>query len=483
MYDSGRAFYGRQSVLNVLSDHLDAIRETGRGRIVAMRGRRQVGKSTVLERFVDSSGVPSVFVSAVFGASVQQQVADATSAIVESRHPLPNAGLLAQTPASSWREWFGRIALAAQEGPVVVVLDEFPWLVTGDPTLEGELQTQWDRVLEHLPVLFVLVGSDVTMMDRLATHGRPLFGRVRPMVVPPLNPADIAEALPRSSATEVFDGYLVTGGYPRLVADLAQSGGRVQDYVRRSLQDVFSPLVATARLTMDAEFADGPAAYQVLSAIGADDKSTPGFTDIAGAIGDAEERTRVHTAITRALKTLAGDKGLIEREQPAWAPASSRLVRYRIADPYLRFWFRYVERQIDSISRGRSDLAIDGFNRDWLSWRGRSIEPVVRDALTRLAPADPHLAGVESVRAWWVRNNSVEVDAVAMSREKSVLLATIKWRNEGEVSEREVSQLRAHRAVVPRADDALIAAISPRGNRPEGADVAYGAAELLAAWS
>ena len=35
-----------------------------------------------------------------------------------------------------------------------------------------------------------------------------------------MNPGEVAEALPGLPPKDVFDGYLVTGGYPRLVADL-----------------------------------------------------------------------------------------------------------------------------------------------------------------------------------------------------------------------------------------------------------------------
>lgn len=481
---SGARFFGRREVLGALGGHLDAVTEGRTGRIVALRGRRQVGKSTVVERFVESADRPYVFVTGVFQGSLTKQLSDATAAIHESTCALPDAELLTQSPAGSWREWLGRLAIAARSGPVIAVLDEFPWLTGADPTLEGELQAQWDRNLAKLPVLLILIGSDVAMMDRLASYGRPLFGRLSALVVPALNPAEIAEALPGRSAVEVFDAYLVTGGYPRLVSDLASRRSRsVADYVRSSLADLYSPLVTTARLSLDAEFPEPQSACQVLSAIGSSDSGNPGFTDILGSISDATERKRAETATTRALRMLTETKGLIERELPAWASPSSKLRRYRVTDPYLRFWFRYIERNVDRIARGRSDLAIASFDRDWQTWRGQSIEPVVRDALQRLALADPHLHEVESVLPWWVRDNSVEVDVVAVEAETTALVGTIKWRAKGSVTAAEIEQLRLHRRHVPRAETALLAAISPIRAVPKGADVAYSAADLLGAWS
>lgn len=475
-------FYGRHTTLRALSAQLAHVASTGTGRLIAVRGRRQIGKSTVIERFLATANTPYVFVTGVFQATASQQLADAATALRESRAPLPDAGLFAESAPGSWTQWLSGIALAARTGPVIVVLDEFPWLAAAEPSLEGQLQAQWDRTLERLPVLVILIGSDVTMMDRLAQHDRPLFGRVTPLIVPALNPAEIAEALPNQSAVSVFDAAMITGGYPRLVTDLARSSVTPRQYVRDALADDFSPLVTTARLSLDAEFPEPQAAYQVLSAIGANERGNPSFGDLLGALGPSGEPKSQETALTRALRTLTDTKGMIVRETPAWSPPASRLRRYRLTDPYLRFWFRYIERNIERISRGRIDLAVSAFDRDWPSWRGRAVEPFVREALNRLAITDPALQGVEEVRAWWNRDATIEVDVVAISAQRSTLIGTVKWRERGGVTRADLAELREQRARLPRAEDAALAAISAAGPAPVGADYAFTADDLLHAW-
>ncbi|MDR0990975.1 MAG: DUF234 domain-containing protein, partial [Propionibacteriaceae bacterium] len=232
----------------------------------------------------------------------------------------------------------------------------------------------------------------------------------------------------------------------------------------------------------DAEFPEPTVAARVLAAIGADDTAHPGFKDVLSTIGDAVDRKKLETALTRSLTLLWHRKKLIECERPAWAAANSRLRRYRLTDPYLRFWFRYVDKAQDQIARGRADLAQAAFRRDWSSWRGRTIEPVIREALDHLAVTDSRLAGVESVRPWWTRDNQTEIDVVALTATQSALLGTIKWRPNKPVSASEMRTLRHAGSAVPRSQDAVFAAISPSGEKPEGADVAFGAEDLLAAW-
>ena len=111
------------------------------------------------------------------------------------------------------------------------------------------------------------------------------------------------------------------------------------------------------------------------------------------------------------------------------------------------------------------------------------MEPVARQALLRLALTDSHLTGVETVQPWWVRDNSVEVDVVAATSSATAVVGTIKWRTDGGITNSELTRLSAQRALVPRAEKALLAAICPSGQAPKQADVAYSAANLITAWA
>ena len=451
--------------------------------MLAVRGRRQVGKSTAVTAFVESADASYLYATGIKGAPGRAQLAAVAEAARGANRPVADASLLFSEAPTSWRDLLGRLAVAARTGPIVVVLDEFPWLIESDASIEGELQALWDRTLDKLPILLILIGSDVAMMQRVSEHDRPLFGRTQQLVVAALNPAEVASALLGRSATDVFDSYLVTGGYPRLVATYAAARNAAA-YVQKSLQDEHSDLVVSARLSLDAEFADSAAAYRVLSAIGGSEVAHPGFNDVVAAISDPSEREAAKTATTRALAVLTAVKDVVRLDVPAGAPPNSKLRRYRITDPYLRFWFRFVERQIDNISRGRADIAQSRFEAGWQSWRGRAIEPVVHDALTRLAATDARLSGSETVGAWWNRDNSVEVDAVARDADSVLAVGTIKWRSRGGVTSGEVATLAAARAAVPGAKDARLLAISPHGAAARvGADSSFTAEDLFAAWN
>jgi hypothetical protein len=184
------------------------------------------------------------------------------------------------------------------------------------------------------------------------------------------------------------------------------------------------------------------------------------------------------------MKVLAEVKQIVAVDFPG-GRLDSRLKRYRIADSYLRFWFRFVEPQLRNIEIGRPDLAVEAFRRSWASWRGKAIEPIVREAVLRLAVPDRAgaLTGIESVNAWWERSGTHEFDLVGAGHDGLPLaVGSVKWREASPFGERDLAKLAIARSVVPHAERAALIAVSPRGVAP-GVDVnlVLDAADLLAA--
>jgi uncharacterized protein len=473
-------FVGRRGHLADLTARFGRVAAEGRGEMLAVRGRRQVGKSRLYTEFVESGGVPHVFFTAVKNGSVAVQMEAFQRDAGESAGSVPAGEVLFEDVPANWSTLLGQLRLVAASGPLVVVLDEFPWACETAPTLEGELQNAWDRYLQHLPILLILVGSDVAMMARLTEHDRPLYGRAGEEVIRPFNPAEVAEAIDTSNPMVAFDAYLTTGGYPKLVDDVRRSGS-VRSYVARGLRDENTDLVVVAQRSLEAEFPADAQARRVLSAIGGHDVGQSTFSTVVGMLGNDAATSGV--VLTRSLRVLSEQKQVLTIEHPAGAKSNTRQRRYRVADPYLRFWFRFIEPHIANITRGRGDVALAAFEAGWSSWRGLAIEPVVRDAVLRLAPSLPLLAAVTDVAPWWSRDNSVEVDVVASAGTRVVALGSVKWRERRRVTVSELQDLSAARSTVPHSGAARLVVVCPAGvDSSVDADVVLSAADLLEAW-
>lgn len=441
------------------------------GRCLFVRGRRRVGKSRLVEEFCRRAGVPYVYFTAA--RQGDREIANFVAEI--SGSTLPGRGRVDGLIAGTWDAAFGLLdAALPDDAPAVVVLDEFPYLVDDDPTIEAVLQKQWDRVLSRRRVLLLLIGSDLAMMEALDSYGRPLHQRGSEFVVAPLSPRKTAEIVGARTAADAFDAYLVTGGLP-LVCNDWSAGTPMWEYIDGTLAESTSPLIVSGERMLAAEFPVEALPREVLTRIGSGERT---FSNIARAAGGLQA-----TSLTRALGLLIS-KSVVARDLPISTKKSAE-PRYRIDDPYLRFWLRFIGPHLAEIERGRSDRVVARIRRDWAAWRGRAIEPIVREALTRLSPIDG-LPPADVVGGFWTRTNVPEIDIIGADRgpiaKRLAYAGTIKWLEDEALGSAEVDALVAALAAVPGATGGLpLVAVSRAGVTARNA-VALGPDDLIEAF-
>ena len=466
-------FVGRDAELGLLADRFAGVAAGGGrpGECLLIRGRRRVGKSRLVEEFVDREAVPNLYFTAA-GAPVEDELRRLAADAATST--LPGRELLAAAHPRSWDDAFQVLAAALPDDtPSVVVLDEVPYLMDAHHVFEGVLQRAWDRQLSRKPLLLILIGSDLSMMEALNDYGRPFHQRGREMVVGPLNPADLAAMLDLPAA-DAIDAALVTGGLP-LIASEWPRGATADEFLAGALRDPTSALLISAERSLAAEFPAALQARTVLTAIGSGERT---FANIAQAAGGLSA-----TPLQRSLALLS-DKRIVVGELPL-STRPSRERRYRVVDSYLRFWLRFLADYTGEIERGRGDLTLDRIRRGWTSWRGRAVEPLVREALLLLLP-DGQLPGVGTIGGYWTRSNNVEIDLVGADRgpvaKELTFLGSIKWLDRATFDAHDLSSLHRHRAALTDQPLPLVA-VSRAGVSGAGLDAAYGPEELLAAWA
>jgi AAA+ ATPase superfamily predicted ATPase len=440
------------------------------GKCLIMRGRRRIGKSALVEEFIDRRQVPSVFYTAEIGFG-GEPLREFSAAVLTSA--LPDAHVFREAVPGNWAAAFRQLAGILPDGePSVVVIDELPYLMDSAGAFESVLQRSWDRELSRKPVLLILIGSDLSMMEALTSYGRPFHQRGMQMTVGSLNPADVA-AMAGLSAADAFDAALVTGGLP-IICTRWKHGEDTRSFLVRELADPVSPLVVSAQLALAAEFPEQAQARVVLAAIGSGERT---FTNIARAAGGI-----AHSTLTRAADLLIS-KGVVAGELPvSLAPSKER--RYRITDSYLRFWLAFLGPHLAELDRMRSDLTLERIDRGWTAWRGRAIEPLVRDALARLLPAQG-IPAAAAIGGYWTRSNDVEIDIVGADRQpvarQLLFLGSVKWLETAPFDDHDLVALQRQRDRVSPEPVPLIA-VSRSGTATNRADAVFIPADLLAAW-
>ncbi|GGK38583.1 AAA family ATPase [Nocardia camponoti] len=452
------SFVGRGTELAVLRKRLDRAAASGSGAALAIRGRRQVGKSRLVQEFCDRADVPYVYFTANKGASPVESIAMFLADLRDSS--------LARNPASipdhaaNWVDAFRILAGQLPQQPSIVVLDEVPWLSEQDSMFDGALQNAWDRLLSQSPTLLLLLGSDIHMMERMTAYDRPFFGRADNLALGPLNPAEVGAALDLSPA-DAIDAHLISGGLPGVLRGWP-SAMPPMEFVKRECADPAAAIFSIPESSLLAEFPSPDHSRRVLEAIGGGDRT---HATIAAAAGSREGDVPSGT-LSPVLRRLTEDKRILALDTPL-STVAGKPGLYRVSDSSLRLYLAVGRSAQDLVSRGRSDMALRLFQRRWSTWRGRAVEPLIRESV-ELAALGGELPwpDVEAVGAWWNRRFDPEVDLVGADRSpvaKNVFFTgSIKWLDTPFDAHDAAAATRGG-AEVPGADSAGLMVVSRSG--------------------
>ncbi|MEW1724878.1 ATP-binding protein [Streptomyces sp. NPDC093109] len=483
-------FVGRSIELNLLRKRLDRVATTGAGTAVTIRGRRQVGKSRLVQEFCDRAAVPYLFFTATKGASPLEALAGFHTELRESRLPHDETLLIAGPP-QNWPDAFRLLAGVLPDAPCVVVLDELPWLAEQDPVFDGALQTAWDRLLSQRPVLFLLLGSDLHMMERLTAYDRPFYGRADSLVLGPLNPAETGSALGLDAA-DAIDAHLVSGGLPGILRAWPH-GTPALDFIEAECADPASALFGVPESTLMAEFPTPDQSRRVLEAIGSGDRTHANIAATAG----SRDGVLPSGVLSPILRRLAEEKRVLATDHPlSTKPGKPAL--HHVADSNLRLYLGALRSAQELTRRGRPDAAFQLVGRRWTAWRGRAVEPLIRESLALATVADGFpWPGAQSVGGWWNRQFSPEIDLIGADRapvaQALFYVGSVKWLATPFDSHDLASLVRGAASVpgVTPGTTGLVAAtlsgtkdIGGSGSSVSGGsvDLVWGPREVVSAW-
>lgn len=406
--------------------------------LVVLRGRRRVGKSFLLVHAVQRG-------RGVFFQADEQDERSHLDLLAREIAPLLTPRLPLRF--ESWDQALATIGELGREAPLALVLDEFQWLMAAQPSLESIAQRHWDEwQRERIPVTLILSGSALRLMEGLLEPGAPLYGRAdyRPL----LQPLDYRDASlfasRRLSAESRLRRYAVLGGTPQYQVWAGKTG--------------LSELIATRILSKgeslyeeplhllreEQEIRDPGTYFAVVREIAAGRTRT---SEISNA-------TRISTPnLAKMLKRLAA-LGYVEARSPLSPKGlETRRTSYCLADPFFRFWFRFVFPNRSLLERGRVKEVLKIVERDMDVFMGLVFEDCCRGWAGRFS-ADL-LPPSQQLGSWWSRNGQTEIDVVGTSRGRYDLLASCKWAKAAPTSA--LTQLLEQRDFMPRAGSAKLA--------------------------
>ena len=452
--------------------------------LVTCRGRRRVGKSTLIEEFAKRTAENFIAVEGLAprkGMNDRKQRRNFCARIAEQTG-------VEMRDAASWPLAFDMLNEALPEkGRTVVLLDEISWMGGYDRDFPAYLKTAWDKKLKNHPnLVLVLCGSVSSWIADNILNSTGFVGRnsldveVREL---PLREAIqvIGPTADRMSSTEKFDILSVVGGVPRYLEEIRPSL-TVDENVRRMCFLKQGLLFREFDETFNAVF--GPEAINRRAVLETLSGGSMTASAIAQKLGVA-----VNGHLTRTLKELEY-AGFVARESNLNAETGkpARIDRYRICDNYTRFYLHFIEPNRKAISGGLFRFASMEQLKGWESQLGYQFENLivnhVGDLFVHLGvDRSLVLSAAPYAQRGTKRGEGCQIDLLVQTR-RTAFIVEIKRRREigpevmEEVMEK-VRRLKVSKGVSVRTALVYDGRLSPRIEAEHGFDVIIPADRLL----
>ena len=429
-------FFGRTGELETLQDAY----ESTTAEMAIIYGRRRVGKTALIRKFCE--GKPLFFYTAKAWKDDFQLEAFSQA-----------VGAVRRNPQQRFLDWPAALrALTDQpcDARRVIVIGEFQHIAKERPSILSELQVLWDEELSRKNIFLILCVSAVSFIAKeVLGEKNPLYGRARTiMKVRPLPFHVTAQFVPDCTADEVFRGYAVLGGIPYFWQGLSPKRSMTENLATNLLREN-GFLNDEAQSVLRQEFRDPSTYNAILQAIAFG--ATTRHEIAQKSLADSRNLTKYLTVLE--------DMGFIEREFSVFAGAGelSNASRglYRIADHYLKFWFRFlatnpvpIMTRDEALSEWRS--SVEPFFSEFAS---EAFEEVCREYQVGLRRAGQLSFRPTVLGRWWEKN--AEIDIVAADHDRRhCLVGECKYRNE-KVGLKVYRSLLAKCARLPVRDDAV----------------------------
>ena len=430
-------FFGRKEELQDF-DRLWALSGSS---LAVCRGRRRVGKSSLVEEFARRSKVRFIKLE---GIAPGENVDNETQLEAFSRQLNEQCGVTFPVPEN----WFDAFAFLDKALPkrarAVVLLDEISWMGKYDPAFPGELKYAWDnRFSKHERKVFVLCGSVSAWIAKNILRSKAFVGRISLNLV--LKELPIRDCLGFWGAKaglvdtrEIIDVLSVVGGIPeylRLIdpSDSADENirrlcfsptGILLDEFDAIFDDVVEENLATRRKMLEA--------LSECSLTG---------REIADRIGlEYNGHVCENLFALEEAGFVAKDAGINPDNGKV-----SNLCRYRICDNYTRFYLKYIQRERELIRNGTFRFSSLEQLPGWSAIMGLQFECLVIANLAGLLP----LMGLDSTllvsaapyqRPGTDGRRGVQIDLLLQTRRA---MYVVEIKRKGEIGEDVVDEVAA----------------------------------------
>jgi len=394
---------------------------TDRSFLTVLYGRRRIGKTRLVEESFNDARLYK------FEGLQAQSTREQQRLFLSRLADATGKNELRLIQSASWTDLLILLSQILGDEPVVVFFDEFQWMAGERTNLVSSLKYVWDNYLaKRNRVHLIVCGSVGSFLVRKVIRSKALYGRINlEMNLGPLPLPEICRVFrPERSLQEVAELYMAVGGVPQYLEMVDPKRS-----VRANLYDLcFSPegyLVHEFERIFASHFGSNQHYRRVLMVLAK--RPTASRQELQRAC-----RVESGGRMTEYLENLE-TAGFIEKYSPVGKPNALRTVRFRVSDPYVRFYFRFIHPARRKIQESQGTWSFARFVPDakYRVWTGLAFEHLCRQHSRRIAERLGFGAVNYEAGSWFSRSTNAagaQVDLLFLRADRVATVCEIRFQ-------------------------------------------------------
>lgn len=384
--------------------------------LVILYGRRRVGKTSLINKFIEGK-------NALFFLASEESEAQNRESFKQRAADFINSSLLRHAAVSNWDVIFKAIIDTEFDKKPIIVMDEFQYIGKSNPAFPSIFQRIWEESLKNKSVMVILCGSLISMMEsQTLNYDSPLYGRRTAQIRLKQIPFRYyGQFFPDRSEKELIEMYSVTGGVPKYI-ELFSECDDIYSAIRQNVLNTSGYLYDEPHFLLQQEVSEIGSYFSLIKAIAAGNSKLSAIATVL------ETKT---TNLTKYLKTLI-DLDILEREVPVTEdnPEKSKRGLYRIRDNYIKFWFAFVYPNMSFLESGNTEIVMSKIRKGFVSNQIAFVyEDICREKMWRLSAEGVWDFHFSKIGRYW--DSKVEIDIAALDPDgKNLILGECKYWTE-----------------------------------------------------
>ena len=387
-------------------ESLNRFYQTKKKQFIVIYGRRRIGKTELIKQFIKHK--PHVY----FLADNRDDIFNIKELQKQFSAYLDDS-LFEKAQINDWYDLFKEFAKKINKGRMILVIDEFPYLIRANNSILSIFQKVWDEILSHTNLFLILCGSSISMMEKeVLAYNSPIYGRRTGQIrIQPVKFQYLRQFFPNFNKKELIEAFSVLDGIPLYLLKFSDKESIEQNIIKNIFNNA-QFLYEEAEILLRNELRELGNYSVILKAIAYGNSR---FGNIVNYTGLDK------TMITKYIENLI-NLHIIKKEYPVTSKKEiKRDALYRFNDNYFHFWFRFVYPNKSLIEESRVEPLIAELRDKFKQYVSFVFEDVCRQRL---------MEKLEFARLgrWW--HKEIEIDLIGIDEKcKKIIFIECKWKD------------------------------------------------------